>query len=85
MSRRPCIREPIGLNREDAALYVGVSPGMFDGMIADGRMPQARIAGRRKIWIAAELETALFALPVAGDSGDNTGAADAGIWGDVAV
>lgn len=80
MPRRPCIRDPIGLNREDAARYIGVSPGMFDAMVQDGRMPRARMAGARKIWHAGELETALLALPVSGENGDNT-IQDSDRWG----
>ncbi|WP_407530260.1 XRE family transcriptional regulator [Methylobacterium oryzisoli] len=31
-----------GLRREEAALYVGVSPSKFDEMVRDGRMPKAK-------------------------------------------
>ena len=79
-----CPREPVGLNREESARFVGVSAGLFDAMVADGRMPLPRRAGTRKIWYTGELEQALLALPFDGDSGDNSAIGDTGIWGDVA-
>lgn len=74
MPRRPCVRDPIGLNRENAAAYVGVSPGLFDAMVADGRMPPPRAAGARKIWHAGELEQALLSLPAIGEAPGPDGA-----------
>jgi predicted DNA-binding transcriptional regulator AlpA len=31
---------PRGLSRVQAAAYVGISPTLFDEMVADGRMPK---------------------------------------------
>jgi predicted DNA-binding transcriptional regulator AlpA len=52
-----------GLKREDAAIYIGVSPSKFDEMVADGRMPRARCIDRRKVWDTRELDMAFEALP----------------------
>ena len=59
---------PIGLRRTEAAAYVGVGTTLFDEMVDDGRMPEPRRAGRRKIWIRPELEAHATALPVDGES-----------------
>jgi len=54
------------LNREGAAAYVSVSPGMFDEMVDDGRMPQPRLlGGRRLAWCVRSLDLAVDRLPVA--------------------
>jgi excisionase family DNA binding protein len=66
-----------GLSREQAAAYIGVSPVMFDTMVSDGRMPAPRLAGRRRIWDRAELDTAFSELPR-----DTTSAPRAGIPAD---
>ena len=41
---------PRGLNREEAARYVGVSATTFDRLIAEGRMPKPLRVGKRVIW-----------------------------------
>ena len=60
-SIRPCPRR--GLNREEAAMYIGVSPGKFDQMLADGRMPPPRRIDGRKVWDIRNLDLAFEALP----------------------
>jgi excisionase family DNA binding protein len=52
-----------GLSRDEAAIYVGVSPGKFDQMVADGRMPYARRVDSRRIWDIRSLDLAFDALP----------------------
>ncbi|WP_246208342.1 helix-turn-helix transcriptional regulator [Bradyrhizobium rifense] len=69
---------PIGysrcvLHREEAAEYVGVSPRLFDVMVADGRMPRAvRLSERRYGWIQRELDAAVATLPRKEDFDDHT-------------
>jgi hypothetical protein len=58
---RPCPRR--GLSREEAAMYVGVSPGKFDQMLADGRMPGPRRVDARRLWDIRDLDLAFEALP----------------------
>jgi excisionase family DNA binding protein len=37
-----------GLSRDEAAMYIGISAGKFDELVADGRMPApVRIDGRK--------------------------------------
>lgn len=38
---------PRGLSRVRAALYVGVSPSLFDPMVKDGRMPRPKRINNR--------------------------------------
>jgi excisionase family DNA binding protein len=52
-----------GLSREEAAMYVGVSAGKFDELVADGRMPAPRRIDRRKVWDVRDLDVAFDALP----------------------
>jgi excisionase family DNA binding protein len=52
-----------GLSREEAAMYIGVSAGKFDELVADGRMPAPRRIDRRKIWDVRDLDVAFDALP----------------------
>jgi hypothetical protein len=55
---------PFGINREQAATAVGVSATIFDGMVADGRMPQPRIpTAGRLVWDVEELADAFRQLP----------------------
>ena len=52
-----------GLSRDEAAMYIGVSTGKFDELVADGRMPApVRIDGR-KIWDIRSIDLAFDALP----------------------
>jgi hypothetical protein len=41
---------PRGLRRLLAAAYVGVSPNLWDTMVADGRMPKPKRVDNRTIW-----------------------------------
>jgi excisionase family DNA binding protein len=52
-----------GLSRDEAAMYVGVSAGKFDELVADGRMPVSRRIDGRKVWDVRELDLHFDALP----------------------
>jgi predicted DNA-binding transcriptional regulator AlpA len=53
-----------GINREQAAVAIGVSPTTFDQMVADGRMPQPRMPSKeRYVWDVEELAEAFRRLP----------------------
>ena len=54
--------EPRGLSRPQAAAYVGVSPGLFDEMVRDGRMPQPKRINSRLVWDKRLLDEASDAL-----------------------
>lgn len=53
---------PRGLSRADAAVYVGVSPSLFDLLIKDGRMPEPKRINSRTVWDRYELDAAFEAL-----------------------
>lgn len=57
---------PRGLNREQAAEYVGVGATLFDRMVRDGRMPKCKPIDGRRVWDRKQLDAALDALPNAG-------------------
>lgn len=59
---------PLGLSREVAAAYIDVSPGKFDEMVADGRMPKPKHVDARRIWDRRKVDKAFSALP--GDEGE---------------
>jgi hypothetical protein len=55
-------------------MYVGISSGKFDEMLADGRMPTPRRIDGRKVWDIRDLDMAFDALP--------RETAPGGSWGD---
>jgi predicted DNA-binding transcriptional regulator AlpA len=52
-----------GLSRDEAAMYIGISAGKFDELVADGRMPGPIKIDSRKIWDIRSLDLAFEALP----------------------
>jgi predicted DNA-binding transcriptional regulator AlpA len=54
---------PRGLRRENAALYVGVSPSKFDELVHDGRMPKPKRVDGCVVWDRVSLDIAFDALP----------------------
>jgi hypothetical protein len=56
-------------------MYIGVSAGKFDELVANGRMPQPLRIGARKVWDLRALDLCFDALP-RDDSVENS-------WGDV--
>lgn len=52
-----------GLNRVEAAGYIGVSPSLFDEMVADKRMPKPKRINARTVWDVRKLDVAFDALP----------------------
>lgn len=52
-----------GLSRDEAAMYIGISAGKFDKMVADGRMPEPVKIDSRKLWDIRSLDLAFDALP----------------------
>ena len=75
MSRRPAQRiDPRGLDREEAAAYVGVGVTLFDEMVGDGRMPKPKVINSRRVWDVRKLDKCFDALP------DVDGERDANPW-----
>jgi predicted DNA-binding transcriptional regulator AlpA len=59
---------PRGLNREEAARWIGVSPTKFDELIKSGRMPKPKRIDGRVIWDRLKLDAAFSDL---GEDGYN--------------
>jgi hypothetical protein len=52
-----------GLSREEAAMYLGISPSKFDEMRADRRVGPAKMIDCRKVWDIRTLDEAFDSLP----------------------
>jgi predicted DNA-binding transcriptional regulator AlpA len=59
----PIAYPPRGLDREEAARYIGVGVTKFDQMVADGRMPRPKKVDGRVIWDRLKIEAAFTDLP----------------------
>ena len=54
---------PRGLNRIEAARYVGVGTSTFDAMVKGGTMPKPKTIGARRVWDRHKLDAAFDELP----------------------
>lgn len=54
---------PIGLSRDEAAAYVGVSERKWDEMVEDGRMPKPKVVDGRRVWSRLAVDKFFAALP----------------------
>ncbi|MEI9417580.1 hypothetical protein [Mesorhizobium sp. Cs1321R2N1] len=54
---------PIGVNRVQAAAFIGIGATLFDRLVQDGRMPDARIIEGRLVWDVSEVAAAFRAIP----------------------
>jgi predicted DNA-binding transcriptional regulator AlpA len=61
--RLPPSLAPRGLNRVQAAAYVGVGTSLFDRMIQRGWMPKPKRVDGRVIWDRHALDEAFACLP----------------------
>lgn len=59
----PVAYPPRGMDREEAARYVGVGVTKFDQMVADGRMPKPKKVDGRVIWDRLRIDAAFTDLP----------------------
>lgn len=53
-----------GLNRVEAAGYIGLSPTGFDRLVREKQMPRPKHVGGRRIWDLRALDLAFDALDV---------------------
>ena len=63
---RPCPRR--GLSREEAALYLGISPSKFDALRKDRRVGPAHLIDGRKVWDIHDLDMAFEHFPIESES-----------------
>lgn len=54
---------PRGMERDEAARYIGVGTTKFDEMVADGRMPRPKRIDGRVVWDRLRLDSAFAELP----------------------
>ncbi|KKZ86233.1 hypothetical protein B5K05_17385 [Rhizobium phaseoli] len=59
---------PRGLSRYEAARYIGISPTVFDELVAEGKMPRCKHSQGQKIWDRVQLDIAFDALDSDEDS-----------------
>jgi len=67
-----------GLNREDAANYIGIGVTKFDQLVSDNRMPRPKRIGGRRVWDIKQLDNYFEMLPTEGQVSDD-------VYNDVAV
>ena len=58
----PLSLPPRGLNREQAARYIGVSPNTFDKLVAEGTMPRHKQLRGKRVWDRHALDLAFDAI-----------------------
>jgi len=63
---------PRGLNREQAAEYVGVKLTKFLEMVEEGLMPRPKHIGTRTVWDRVALDAAFDALPDSGEASESS-------------
>ena len=61
----------LGVNRIEAATYIGVSASKFDQMVKDGRMPPPKLIDTRRVWDIRQLNSAFDRLPGGDDDDQN--------------
>lgn len=54
---------PRGLNREQAAAYIGIGASLFDTLVDEGHMPPPKVMGGRRVWDLHEVDQAFDMLP----------------------
>jgi len=72
-----------GLDENEAAIHLSLSPSFFRKLVEEKLMPRPRLAGGRRIWDVEELDLAFRALPREGGDGEaifTTGKSDS--WAD---
>jgi hypothetical protein len=53
-------------------MYIGVSPGKFDELVGDARMPAPKRIDGRKVWDIRDLDVAFDALPSENETSGRT-------------
>jgi predicted DNA-binding transcriptional regulator AlpA len=61
----------LGMNRTQAADYIGLSASKFDEMVRDGRMPPPKQIDKRCVWDSRQLTLAFEKLPGGADDDRN--------------
>ncbi len=56
MSKNLPLPSPRGLNREQAAEYIGIGTTFFDKLVSEGTISKPITLGARKVWDRAKLD-----------------------------
>lgn len=59
-----------GLDENEAAVYLSLSPSYFRKLVEQRSMPRPRLIGLRRIWDVDELDLAFKAMPREGGEGE---------------
>jgi len=59
----PSSLPPMGINREQAAAFIGISATLYDRCVEAGTMPGPRVIGGRQVYDVDELIRAFRQLP----------------------
>ena len=71
-----------GLDENEAAVYLSLSPSYFRKLVEQKAMPRPRLVGHRRIWDLEELDLAFKALPREGGEGEAIFAERSDSWVD---
>ena len=71
-----------GLDENEAAIYLSLSPSFFRKLVGQRRMPRPRLIGERRIWDVEELDLAFKALPREGGEAEPIFDANGDSWAD---
>jgi hypothetical protein len=71
-----------GLDENEAAVYLSLSPSFFRRLVVEKLMPRPRVARGRRIWDVEELDLAFKALPREGGEGEPIFAEEGDSWAD---
>ena len=71
-----------GLDENEAAVYLSLSPSFFRKLVAQKMMPRPRVVGGRRIWDVEELDLAFKALPREGGDAEVIFASEDDSWAD---
>jgi excisionase family DNA binding protein len=61
-----------GLDAQEAAVYLSLSPSFFRQLVQEGLMPRPRVIKGRRIWDIEELDIAFKAMPREGGEHNDT-------------
>lgn len=67
----PASLRPLGISREQAAAFIGISPSLLDRAVEVGTMPRPRLVFGRNVWDVDELIASFKAMPHKGGGDDD--------------
>ncbi len=72
-----------GLDENEAAVYLSLSPSFFRKLVEQRSMPRPRVIGARRVWDVEELDLAFKAMPREGGEAEPAfSSSEANSWAD---